>query len=245
MLNNIINFVRGNWDLIKNILIIILIAEVINMFSRWLKETQLAVRKEKFVLDNVKKGKQGEKLVAKELKSSKYENSYVFNDVFLKEDDKIIAQVDHILVSPKGIYVIETKNWQGMVENLDFNTIIRNNGKEYKTYKPTNQNRRHKIKLERLIDYKMVKDVVIFTKVKYMKPNDASEKMCNIDDFYRYYYKNAEDILTPDEVNYYVEKIKCVISQNKKENNKYIENLKKQNKKDLKEIREMYKKDYA
>lgn len=62
-----------------------------------------------------KLGDEGEALVAKELR--KLDGDYhTYNDVLLKVDRGIgTTQIDHLVVSKYGIFVIETKNWAGKI----------------------------------------------------------------------------------------------------------------------------------
>lgn len=67
-----------------------------------------------------KSGLNGERRVIKNL-SDKLNNEYsIFNNVLLK-DTKRRGDVDHIIVGPTGIFVIETKNNQGVVSFNGFN----------------------------------------------------------------------------------------------------------------------------
>jgi hypothetical protein len=57
------------------------------------------------------KGLIGEKRVTEALKRLEYDN-YLINDVTL---DAAFGNIDHILVSRYGIFIIETKNWDGEI----------------------------------------------------------------------------------------------------------------------------------
>lgn len=63
----------------------------------------------------IKIGQQGEKdisLILNKLNRKKY---YVINDVILKHPNNKTTQIDHIVISRKGIFVIETKNYSGVI----------------------------------------------------------------------------------------------------------------------------------
>ena len=61
-------------------------------------------------------GHEGEALVAKELKGLSGEY-HTYNDLLLKVDNRGIGstQIDHLVLSKYGIFVIETKNWAGKI----------------------------------------------------------------------------------------------------------------------------------
>lgn len=60
------------------------------------------------------RGGMGEYWVKKELEQLPKEEYIVFNDIMI-EDDKGSHQIDHIVVSKFGIFVIEMKNYYGMI----------------------------------------------------------------------------------------------------------------------------------
>lgn len=60
------------------------------------------------------KGFFGERLVRNQLKMLSPENYRVFNNIMIKRD-KGTSQIDHLVISPQGIFVIETKNYKGWI----------------------------------------------------------------------------------------------------------------------------------
>ncbi len=61
------------------------------------------------------KGKRGERRVAEALKWKLPSEWRIFNDVYLPLPDGTTTQIDHVVVSPFGIFVIETKNYSGWI----------------------------------------------------------------------------------------------------------------------------------
>ena len=57
-------------------------------------------------------GRQGEKSVAKLLGNSLSDDYYLINDLYLHGSR---GDIDHILLAPNGIFVLETKNWRGTI----------------------------------------------------------------------------------------------------------------------------------
>lgn len=88
-------------------------------------------------------GLHGERAVSKELHrlGSRY---VVFDDLLLKADNGT-CQVDHVVLSPFGIFVIETKNFSGTVTGSDEWQQWYWGGKGFsrKIYSPVLQNARH------------------------------------------------------------------------------------------------------
>ena len=68
------------------------------------------------------KGLIGERRVKKQLRTLPPEQFKVLNNLLIK-GKKGTSQIDHIVISPQGIFVIETKNYSGWIsgsENADF-----------------------------------------------------------------------------------------------------------------------------
>ncbi len=57
-------------------------------------------------------GLQGEKHVTKLLKSALSDDYYLLNDVYFRDG---FGDIDHIVLGPNGLFVIETKNWSGSI----------------------------------------------------------------------------------------------------------------------------------
>ena len=93
---------------------------------------------------SLSRGDRGELRVARRLRNLKGEEYVVFNDLLLKTD-RGSSQIDHIVISRYGIFVIETKNYSGWIhghENSEYWTqsIYR---KKTKFRNPIKQNWSH------------------------------------------------------------------------------------------------------
>lgn len=89
----------------------------------------------------------GEENILFELKNSSID-LVVLHDIFLETKDGRSAQIDFIVVAPKIIYLLETKNLYGNIEINSKGDFIRNmeyGGKWHKEgiYSPITQNQRH------------------------------------------------------------------------------------------------------
>ncbi len=93
----------------------------------------------------------GEKKTATQL--SFLNNKYkVYNDVLIPRSNGT-SQIDHIAVSPYGIFVIETKNYKGWIFGNPNSYKWTQNiyGKKYELYNPITQNIGHIAALRRII----------------------------------------------------------------------------------------------
>lgn len=91
------------------------------------------------------KGKFGEKQVSTKLNKLDPEKYILLNDLYIPKKDGSTTQIDHILISHKGLFVLETKNYQGWIlgsENHQYWTQVIYKRKE-KLYNPIWQNSMH------------------------------------------------------------------------------------------------------
>lgn len=90
------------------------------------------------------KGAMGEKRVSKILSRLPKDEYIVVNDIMLKVNDRT-TQIDHIVVSTHGIFVIETKSYKGWIfGHSDKRNWTQNIwGNKYTLYNPIMQNQTH------------------------------------------------------------------------------------------------------
>ncbi|SDF85468.1 Nuclease-related domain-containing protein [Methanolobus vulcani] len=129
------------------------------------------------------KGSEGEDLVTGLLEHMP-DNWYIINDMVVGS-----SQIDHIVVCPKGVYTIETKNYRGTIygnANDQYWMQVFPNGSEYDFYNPVKQGNKHSLELSKYLEENNLKSwvntVVVFpgdevtlkvyspkTKVLYLK----------------------------------------------------------------------------
>jgi hypothetical protein len=91
-------------------------------------------------------GEYGESLVSQFLNSD--QNSIVFNDIILVDSEtKKSSQIDHIVIRPNGVFVIETKNCAGRVYGKDsqreWTQVLAYGETKNHFYNPVKQNATH------------------------------------------------------------------------------------------------------
>ena len=62
-----------------------------------------------------RKGASGEKLVAGRLRKGLPEEYLILNDIYLPLPDGTTTQIDHVIVSQYGVFVVETKTYSGWI----------------------------------------------------------------------------------------------------------------------------------
>lgn len=91
------------------------------------------------------KGSYGEKQVSKLLQSLDRDRYTLLNDLYIPRKNGTTTQIDHVLISDKGLFVIETKNYNGWIfgsQNSKYWTQVIYKRKE-KFYNPIWQNSGH------------------------------------------------------------------------------------------------------
>lgn len=93
----------------------------------------------------VRLGQGGEAFVAQELRRVfDRENCIFFDDILLSDIGPMTTQVDHVVLSPFGLFVVETKNINGIVYVTEQPTwVIVRHWNRYRIHNPYRQNYRH------------------------------------------------------------------------------------------------------
>lgn len=116
-----------------------------------------------------RKGKAGEAEVNRIARIRIEEGDQIINDVIIPGSNGRTSQIDHIIVSTKGVVVIETKALSGRIYGSDTQehwTQVLAYGKEkHRFYSPVSQNETHIRRLKRLLKNYDVPfyNVVVFT----------------------------------------------------------------------------------
>lgn len=98
-------------------------------------------------------GMAGEFWVKRELK--KLSDEYlVINDIMIKTKDGSTHQIDHVVISKYGIFVIETKQYNGYIKGNDYDKrwLIKNGKKKIYVNNPLHQNYGHVKSLEEILN---------------------------------------------------------------------------------------------
>lgn len=114
------------------------------------------------------KGKVGEIAVAAHVKLYLKEHYILLNDLTLPDAEGGTTQIDHILLSPFGIFVIETKNYKGWIfggeRQKQWTQKIYQ--KSFKFQNPIHQNYKHMKVLEQIlsdiVDVEFLHSVIVF-----------------------------------------------------------------------------------
>ena len=122
------------------------------------------------------KGYLGEKSIAVVLSFLPSDEYKIINDILIKSNDRTI-QVDHLVISIYGIFVIETKNYKGWITGSDNSEYWTKNmsGNKYKFYNPIRQNKAHISALSRKLGLSVNKfiPIIVFSNRADLRINTA------------------------------------------------------------------------
>lgn len=165
------------------------------------------------------KGKYGEFKVKKSLYAK---DEILLNDIYL-DDKKGVSQIDHILISRKGIFSIETKNYSQNIKG-DVKEKYWKSGK-HQFYNPFFQNETHKMRINRICNLP-VKNIVIFVGSSKLKIKNNNNNVFKLKEFKRF-LKKQKNIYKKEELKNIASKIIRNSITDKKSQKEYIEYVKK------------------
>ena len=190
-------------------------------------------------MSKASRGDKGEKLVSSLLEEIK-EYKYILNDVtFLNKKSEMTHQIDHILIHPHGVFVIETKNYYGKISTIKGETfwVKEVNGEKVAISNPLKQNKSHAITIWKILhgEYNVI-PVVVF--VQNNAPYLGDENVINLDDLLlfveSYPYDHKYQKKTIDKIYKTIHrKISKVSKEEHIENISYLKQIKKEIKNEI------------
>ncbi len=115
-----------------------------------------------------RKGREGEKIVARELSRLKRKDTVVLNDVLLPVSGGATSQIDHVVITTRGIFLIETKSHSGAIFGHEHSQywVQYLGSQKRQVYNPLLQNKSHLRALQRILpdlDSSLFISMVVFT----------------------------------------------------------------------------------
>ena len=176
-------------------------------------------------MSKVSRGQKGEQIVIDTLSHITGYHHLLNNITLVNYEYGMSHQLDHILIHPHGIFVIETKNYYGKIVYLSktkqWYSVINNINK--KIGDPLKQNKSHAINLYKALKgkYQIIPVVVM---VKNNAPYIADENIINIDDLLLFIDSYPYEHLYTDKT---IDKIKDLIEASAVDisNKEHVENI--------------------
>ena len=146
----------------------------------------------RFFRQRGKNGKEGEEIVSYVLKNLKKNDEYIINDFLVarNKEGSYSIQVDHIYISRKGIFVIETKNYSGKIygslNDEKWVQVLAGGNIKNSFYNPVKQNQTHAEYIyNKLKQQYNVYNVVIFVNGDISSVNVTNGSLYDIHSFVR------------------------------------------------------------
>lgn len=156
-------------------------------------------------MSKLSRGDKGELEVIKVLSSLKVHHQLINNFTYVNPKSKLSHQIDHILIHPYGVFVIETKNYFGHIiseaDDVFWLKIVGN--KTERIANPIKQNKSHSIIINKLLNRKYdIISVIVFAKDNC--PYTGDDNVINLNDLLlmidSYPYKRILDNKEIDEI---------------------------------------------
>ena len=130
----------------------------------------------------------------------------VFNDIVIRSCG-CSSQIDHLVVSPYGVFVVETKGHKGLIYGSEKAQYWTQNiwGHKYQLYNPLLQNSSHIRALQRVISIHDLKyiPILVFTNAANVSVTTNSHVITH----WRLYFtirSHKEAIITPEQIDQFV-----------------------------------------
>lgn len=181
-------------------------------------------------------GERGERRVSAYLEDLPCEDYRVYNDLLIR-DGNYTTQVDHIIISRYGVFVLETKNVHGKVYgsgNAEFwkqylpDRGYRRHGytQEHQLRNPIWQNGGHIKSLRRLV---FGYDIPVYGVVVFPQETDlfveAEQPVLGMWDVVPYIKRHRDEVLSSEQMNYYRRRLLEVISTTEADRRSHLENV--------------------
>ncbi|EOR05708.1 nuclease-related domain-containing protein [Acinetobacter genomosp. 15BJ] len=178
------------------------------------------------------KGKMGELMVSVHVDKGLGEEYMLLNNVTIPDGAQGTTQIDHILISPYGVFIVETKNYTGWIfgsaRQKQWTQKIYK--KSYKFQNPLHQNYKHSKVLEMVLndvlDPQYLHSVIVFTPRSEFK-TEMPENVFRGKAWLKYVKSFNEEVISPmkqKRIRYRIEKE--VLEPSWKTDRQHVEYLK-------------------
>ena len=167
------------------------------------------------------KGEIGERTIKEKILRELNHNERILNNYIIKGSSAETSQIDHIVIKPSGIYVIETKNYEGKIygsiNDFKWTQVMAGGHVKNTFYNPLKQNQTHIKNIRTYIDKKVpIYSMVVFihadiNEIAWIKEIYTPHTM-----MLNFEYHSDEHYLSDEEI--------LEIYQKLKDNREYISN---------------------
>lgn len=171
------------------------------------------------------RGKQGEMNMAVRLLSLPESEYTIFNNLLIQKD-QYSSQIDHIVVSRYGVFVIETKNMQGWIYGGEHSEYWTQNiwGNKYQLYNPILQNQGHVKALKAYlgVSNSLFIPLVSFSERATLKVRTTENHVLYYSEIVQFIKSRNIELLSENEVNNVIQKLNQLPKYKHKDQQKHI-----------------------
>ena len=173
-------------------------------------------------------GKQGEAKVKKLLRNTRSLKKRILNNVILKVEYGNTVQIDHILINEYGVFVIETKNFKGVVYGTESKNYWRQylKNKSFTFYNPIRQNESHIQHLKEMFGKKYPYRSIIVFAGNTVKKID-SDIVFSLSELEFYLDSLNEKLLRPKDIRSLYRAVRSTQKHKRQLNRLHLRNVKK------------------
>lgn len=130
-------------------------------------------------IQNPKKlGEFGENSVKYIIGETVENEKYVINNLIIKNNEST-SQIDHIVINPRGIFIIETKNYSGKIygtsNQREWTQILAHGNVKNTIYNPLKQNATHVYNVRKIVGIQPIRSLIVFAQnnTEHINANDV------------------------------------------------------------------------
>ena len=172
------------------------------------------------------KGRVGEWWANRSLRTLPQEKYKILNDIMIR-NGKGTTQIDHVVLSEYGIFVIETKNYDGLIYGSEKDrmwTQVMNRNSKFRFMNPLRQNYGHVKALQELTGEKHIESIVAFAGGRIM--TEVPSNVIMLKDLKRYVEGFTEPVIPQEHVAIIRRQIEEANITNKEDRREHVRTVK-------------------
>jgi len=226
------------------LLIIFVVAVIISYKKRKIKKSISNILEEQIDIAQINSEKHGckcymegltpgERRIAHLLSEGlSYKDYFIFNNLIIPSTQNGSSQIDHLVVSKFGIFVIESKDYKGWIfgdkEQENWTQSLPGGRSKFQFQNPIRQNWSHVMSLKSLIPFvpeDTFKSLVVFTDSCKIKSTPIENVVC-MDDLVKYIQNFKSNILSEENIQLIIGKLSFMCQTIDISPSQHIENIK-------------------
>lgn len=160
-----------------------------------------------------------------------YKDYYIFNNLIVPATNNGSSQIDHLVISKNGLFVIESKDYKGWIfgskDQDNWTQSLPGGENKFQFQNPIRQNWSHIMALKELfptIDQKAFESIVVFTEACEIK-TPATEGVLQLTNLTQYIQKFSQERLSAENIELIIGKLSLLCQTVDISSSQHVENL--------------------